>query len=334
MNILIIANYNENKGGISGVVKNHFNKLREDGNNVHLFNTKVSTFCRFFLIFPLFFKMRKYTIVHIHSCSYWGFYPVVLGVFVSKVIYNKKTIVTYHGGGAEDFLAKHLEFIRYILGKVDHITVMSGFLQNIFHKFSIPTVILRNLVDLELNKLTPQNIEVPTMVSVRTLSHDYNIVDILLAFKLIKAKHKKASLAVIGDGPEYDDLVNFCTQEKLVDVKFLGVITNEEIQDELKKYNIMISVPSFDNQPMSILEAFAAGLAVISSNVGGIPFMIRNEQNGLLVDLHNPQQIYERVDWLVSNPDQVKIIIENAKRDVMEYQWETIREKLYNIYIN
>ncbi len=332
MKILVIANYRESAGGISGVVFNHIKKISEEGHCIRIFNTKRSSFVRIFLIFSLLIKIRKFSIIHIHGCSGLGFFPVVLGIIASKIFYNKKTIVTYHGGGAESFLRKHPKFIRKVLNKVDHVTVMSGFLQKIFMNYGVHTEILPNLINIEINDNFYPELKSPRIISIRALEKIYNIDDIVNAFSLIKSEYINAELNIFGTGSEYQKIIQLSKRLGLDSINFHGQLPNEQIHVKLMKSNIMISVPSFDNQPMSILEAFAIGIPVISTNVGGIPYLIKDNVTGFLIEKKQPQQIFEKVKWIINNPEKTKIIVDNAKKEVLSFQWNNVKGILFELY--
>ena len=83
---------------------------------------------------------------------------------------------------------------------------------------------------------------------------------------------------------------------------------------------------------MSILEAFNAGLLVISSNVGGVPYMIENGRTGLLFESDNFVELSEKMLWAVENQERVLAIIEEARKKMPYYSWEKMRQKLLGIY--
>lgn len=332
MRILIIGNYIEGNGGISGVINNHYKKLNEDGNDAVIFNTKKNSIFRLLMIFILIFKVKQYDIIHSHGSSNMGFFPIVISIIAGKIINRKRTIITYHGGGAAEFLNKHHRFIKIILSKADVVTVMSGFLLKTFSKYNINTSILPNLIDIKIIENININFNVPKLVSIRALETIYNIDAVIKAFSIVEKKYPHSQLRIVGKGNELENLTTLATNLELKNISFLGSMTNEQIPDELSSSNIMISVPSFDNQPMSILEAFACGIPVISSNVGGIPYMIKDGINGLLVELNRPAQIAEKVDWIINHPEQTKEIIANAKYELKQYQWSSIKKQLFEIY--
>ncbi len=334
MKVLIVANYIKDTGGISIVVQNHFNKINAEGDSAEIFSTKKSTAARLFLLLPLLLKVRKFDIIHLHGCSFFGFFPIVLGIAAGKIFFNKKTIVTYHGGGARQFLKRRNKFVKSVLKRADHITVMSGFLQRTFLEYGIKTVILPNLLEIESRNNYSADYRKPRLVSTRYLDEGYNVLDIIKAFQLIQARHSEAELKIIGAGPESAKLKEYCETKDLTNIKFLGKLPNHLITGELSESNIFISVPSDDNQPMSVLEAFASGTIVISSRVGGIPDMIEDNVTGLLVDVNSPEQIKEKVEWIINNPSGAEAITKNANKALERFRWSSIRTQLYNLYEN
>jgi len=331
MKILIVANYKKDEGGISGVVINHYNGLKNEGFPVRIFNTKKNSIIRIVLLLKLVFIVKKYDVIHIHCCSGLGFYPAVIGILGAKIFNSKKTVLTYHGGAAEQFLSQYPKFIKYFISKADEITVMSEFLHKTFFKFGINTVILKNVINkaIEYRKVDFQSVK---LVSIRSLSSNYNIHDICESFKLIKKEYPKATLQIVGGG-ELENRIRE-SYEEIAGISFIGRVSNNEIMKILKNNNIFISVPTFDNQPMSILEAFASGLIVISTNVGGIPFMIEKQINGLLVDVNKPEEIKNKVVWIMENKQKANIIIENGYNEVKKYNWSNIGPKLLKLYQN
>lgn len=330
MKILIVANYKPSKGGISGVVNNHYMKLVDDGNTVEIFNTKANPLKRSILIFFLLKKVKSFEVIHIHGCSGLGFFPIFIGIIACKILAKKRTIVTYHGGGAKEFLRKYLRLIRGVMNKADKITVMSKFLQETFSESGIKTVVLKNLIDIKVKRDCILEMDTPRLLSIRSLNPIYNINDIIDAFRKIKEIFTDATLQIVGTGSLEDDIRS--QTKHLPDIYFIGQVRNEEIPTIMQQNNVLISVPSFDNQPMSILEAFSVGIPVISSNVGGIPDMIVDSHNGFLVDVHSPEQISKKVEWIFNNKEKVTQIINNAKESVKDYQWPAVKKELYSFY--
>ncbi len=330
MRILIVANYKPDQSGISAVVASHYYNLDREKIQVSLFNTKRNRLKRLFLIFSLISQARKHDLLHIHGCSGLGFFPVIVGVLAGKIFLNKKTLISFHGGGAREFLQKNSWWIKWFLQKADHVTVMSEHFRRVFLDFGIETSLLRNIIDIEMGLERTLNLSRPEIISVRSLTSNYNVGDIIEAFKTIKSHYPEASLKIAGTGDEMFKLVELSAE--LEGIEFLGMIPNEKVRLLLKSSNVFISVPSVDNQPVSILEAFSCGVPVIAAKVGGIADLIEDNRNGFLVESHNPRQIAEKVDLIMKNQELVEKVVAAGRKKVEKHLWNSIKPDLFKLY--
>lgn len=331
MKILIIANYNGSAGGISSQVKLLNYNLNKDGYQSYIFSTKANIIVRILLFFRLIIIGRDKEVFHIHACSHWGFLPAIYGIAIGKLL-QKKIILTYHGGGADEFFHKHKKFVRWWLSKTDQNIVLSGFLGNVFEKYNIPYTILPNILEQDhITKFRKNSIS-PKFISVRTLQPLYNIMCIVKAFEVVQKKINNASLTILADGPCRKDLENYVNEHKLQNVKFTGFIPNKNVVEEMEKANILLSAPFIDNQPVSILEGFKAGLLVISSNVGGVPYMIKDQENGLLFENDNYKDLANKMLWAIANQSESISMIKKGQESLRSYSWDNIKNKLFDIY--
>lgn len=329
--VLLIANYKPGTGGISGQVEKLHAYLDKEGVVNEVFSTKGSLAYRIQVPFKLLKVAKDYEILHVHTCSHWGFITTVLGVWAGRRL-KKKVVVTYHGGGAEQFFSRHPRLVKKYLCQTDANIVLSGFLGNVFDKFQIPYTVIPNIVELEEGRFCPRATIEPKFISIRTLSPLYNIECIIKAFKVVKKACPSARLTIVGDGPSRDSLEQFVRSESIQDVTFVGRVDNARIYEYLNQSDIMLSAPRIDNMPVSVLEGFNAGLLVISSNVGGVPYMIEDEVNGLLFESNNSMALAEKMMWALSHQDESHNMIDNAKEVVKLYSWECVREKIFELY--
>ena len=331
MKVLFVTNFKPGRGGISGQVEFLDKYLKQEGIETSIFSTKGSPFYRLKAFFELKEVSKEYDIIHAHGCSGTGMIPIVFGVLVGRR--NKKRVVaTYHGGGADAFFEKHSRFVKKYLTKTDTNIVLSGFLAKVFDKYQIPYTIIPNIVELDANAFRERETIKPKFVSIRTLSPLYNIECIIKAFEIVKAKLPDARLTIVGDGPSRQSLEQMAADNNIKDVTFTGRVPNSDIYKYLDGSDVMLSSPRIDNMPVSILEAFNAGLLVISSNVGGVPYMIEDGQNGLLFESDSHKMLAEKMIEAIENPEKSKEMIQNAKSCVSDYSWEKVRDKLFKAY--
>ncbi len=329
--VLLIANYKPGTGGISGQVEKLHAYLDKEGVVNEVFSTKGSLAYRIQVPFKLLKVAKDYDFLHVHTCSHWGFITTVLGVWAGRRL-KKKVVVTYHGGGAEQFFSRHPRLVKKYLCQTDANIVLSGFLGNVFDKYKIPHIIIPNIIELEEGRFRIRNRVEPKFVSVRTLSPLYNIECILRAFKIVKEQYNSATLTIVGDGPSKEKLEQMVNSEDIRDVVFVGRVENSRIYEYLDQSDIMLTSPRIDNMPVSVLEGFNDGLLVISSNVGGVPYMIEHGRTGLLFESDKDSDLAERIIWALKNQKESIQMIWNAKEEVGKYSWGKIRKEILSVY--
>lgn len=191
----------------------------------------------------------------------------------------------------------------------------------------IPNAI--KLVDYPISKKT---FEVPKLLWVRSFSEIYNPKLAITVLKSLQNKFPEAELCMVG--PDSDgslkaviDLAN-----KLhVDVKITGKLTKQEWVTLSKDYNIFINTTNFDNMPVSVIEAMALGLPVVSTNVGGMPYLITNQMDGILVAPDNMPDMVNAILGVMSNSLKREDIITNARLKVEQFDWEIIKKQWIDI---
>ncbi len=90
-------------------------------------------------------------------------------------------------------------------------------------------------------------------------------------------------------------------------------------------FDIFINTTNFDNMPVSVMEAMALGLPVISTNVGGLPFLIENDIDGILVAPNNSKAFVNAIEKLCNNPLKASNISQNARLKMEEYDWQKVK---------
>lgn len=331
MNILLICNYKPGVGGISGQVAMLQKKLREEGHVADIFSTKASVWKRLVMLPKLLRIAKAYDVFHIHCCSRWGFLPAVLGVKAGKKL-GKRVVLTYHGGDGGCFFRRHPRLVRGFLAKTDANIVLSGFLAKIFEQHDLPYTIIPNIIELDDSRFHQRESLKPCYICIRAHEELYNIPCILHAFQKVQKVIPNASLTLVGDGSMHESLNQQVDSMGLKNVVFTGRVDNSRIYEYLDQADIMLSAPKIDNMPVSLIEAMNAGLLVISSNVGGVPYMIEDGKNGLLFESDNDSELVEKMLWSVRHQDDVKAMIERARESVKQYQWNNIKDRLYSVY--
>jgi glycosyltransferase involved in cell wall biosynthesis len=156
-----------------------------------------------------------------------------------------------------------------------------------------------------------------------------------------------------------EQLEQYVMDKQLTGVHFIGQVPNQKIYEYLDKASILLSAPRIDNMPVSVLEAMNAGVLVISSRVGGVPYMIdelevrgdekqhprlmpnslialspdcQNTATGLLFESDNADELAEKMRWALEHPKEVKQMINQAQAEVQKYSWNNVKRQLMKVY--
>jgi glycosyltransferase involved in cell wall biosynthesis len=275
---------------------------------------------------------RKYDVIHIFSASYLSFLIAPTPAIVAGKLYGKKILLNYHSGEAEDHLTRWRRSAIPILKLADQITVPSEYLVRVFAKFGLRSEAILNFVDLSRFPFRERIQMRPKFLSNRNLEAHYGIDDVLRAFKIIQQRLPEAELTVVGDGSERQNLEALKSEIGLNRTKFLGQIPHEGIQEAYNWADIFLNASHVDNQPLSILEAFASGLPVVSTNAGGIPDMVTDGVTGYLVECGDYQSLAERAVQMLDDPSTTSRLANSAYIECQKYRWEEVRTKWLRQY--
>ncbi|GAA0871218.1 hypothetical protein GCM10009117_03640 [Gangjinia marincola] len=205
----------------------------------------------------------------------------------------------------------------------------SGYLKESFlkNKFS-NTILIPNTIEIDRYTYTQRDINTPKLLWVRSFAQLYNPILALKTLELILNDYPNAQLCMVG--PDKDGSQKECfayAEEKNLPVTFTGKLEKEVWIKLAEEYNIFLSTTNFDNTPVSVIEAMALGLPVISTNVGGVPFLIDDNVDGMLVEKDRPDQIRDRVEQLMNNEQQRRLLVENARNKVEKFDWAHVKHQ-------
>ena len=158
----------------------------------------------------------------------------------------------------------------------------------------------------------------------------FNLVDVIADNK---EKYRNKIKLLIGGNGKTKQLTDLIKKNQLEDmIEFLGWIDNKKKIIVLNKADVYILPSYIEGLPVSVLEAMSYGMAVISTNVGGIPEIVKNKENGLLIEPGNLKQIEESMDCLLENPELIKLYGNVSRQRVQKHLPDPVVEQLINIY--
>jgi len=281
-----------------------------------------------FFRFTVVLLNRQISIVHIHTGSFWEFWKNSGFLVIAKIL-KRKVIFHIHGAIEKFYLYEARIFGRFLIRKVlnlsDKIVVLSDGLKRFVSTLTnTPVISVYNGIDIEpFNQIVRREGSAGEkkliILSLAPLSKDKGVDDTILAIPRVANQINNVHFIFAGRGEieKYRDLVRENGVEEFC--SFLGVITEDEKRELFKKATIFL-LPSYaEGQPIAILEAMAAGLPVISTAVGSIPEVIKDGENGFLIEPGDYRELAEKIILLVADG--------KFRERIGKKNYEIVREK-------
>ena len=338
-------------GGMANQLNQLYQLLMQEGIQVSLVQTNVvcgykiiqrikglrALFCLISYVHKVWNLAGKVQLIHVLSNSGWSWQLFSAPVLWIGWLRSTPVIINYRGGEARAYFDSAIKWVLPSMNKASKVIVPSGYLKAVFSDFGIESAIIPNIINLErfsvkstgrhMNPLRPH------LIITRNLEAIYGIVTAIKAIALLKQTVPEVQLSIAGSGPQLKELQQLIIKEKLEDnVSFTGKLTVEEIIELYQNADIMLNPTTVDNMPNSILEAMACGVPVISTEVGGVPYLVKHEKTALLTEVNNPVAMVKQINRLLNEPELYRTLVENGVRDVQQYSWQEIKQSWLGLY--
>ncbi|MDB4916312.1 MAG: hypothetical protein JWM95_3956 [Gemmatimonadetes bacterium] len=279
-------------------------------------------------------NLWRYDVVHAFSASYWSFILAPLPAMLVGRLYGKGVILNYHSGEAEDHLTRSPFAVRAI-GLAHAVIVPSEYLVDVFARFGIRATAVFNFVDIEKLPYRKRGALEPRFLANRNLEPMYNVACVLRAFARVQREQPDATMVIAGFGSQRTMLEALVAELNVHGVTFVGRVPSDAMGMLYNDADIYINASDIDNMPLSIMDAFATGVPVVSTNAGGIPYIVRTGETGLLVEREDCDGLASASLRLLSEPALASRITHEARRECLErYRWDVVREQWERLYLS
>ena len=280
----------------------------------------------------LFTTLPHYDAVHVFSASYWSFVLAPLPALLVGRLYGKTVILNYHSGEAHDHLTRWPAAVR-LMRLAHELIVPSEYLVDVFAKFGLHARAIFNFVDLARIPYRRRTSLAPRFLSNRNLEPLYNVSVVLRAFARIQTEYPAASLVVAGFGSQRGMLESLARELALRNVTFVGRVPPDEMCALYDAADVFLNGSDIDNMPLSILDAFAAGVPVVTTDAGGIPYVVRDEVTGLLVSRGDHAAMARACLRLLRDDALATRIGDTARQECLDrYSWPVVAEQWEALY--
>ncbi len=275
----------------------------------------------------------QFDVIQAFSASYWSFLLAPVPAMLIGRLFGKRVLVNYHSGEAQDHLARWGWHAIPLIKTAHTIVVPSGYLVEVFGRVGLQASAIFNFLDVGRFVHRRRTHLAPRFLSNRNFEVHYNVRQVLDAFAAIQKVLPDAQLTVAGDGPLREQLKAHSANLGLRNVTFTGPVTPDAMVELYDSADIYLNAPLIDNMPLSVIEAFASGLPVVTSDAGGIPWIVRDGENGVLVPAGDAEALAHGALSLLADPARALALADRAREDATtRYTWEAVRPQWLAVY--
>ena len=286
-------------------------------------------YLRFLDILFSIWKLRKQIdLVIIQVFGYRSFIVEDLASALSKHL-GIPIIMVLHGGSLPKMAVNSPNWIRRVLGRADELVAPSPFLDREIGKLGLQIQVIPNIIDINQYPYQIRTEVKPLLFWMRSFEWYYNPLLALKVLKLILKTRPDARLIMAGPDNGMLQKIKQETTSMGLDafVTLPGMLSlNEKIKFAASS-DIFLNTNLIDNMPVTLLEMAALGLPIISTSVGGIPDLITDRINGLLIENNDERKMADAVLELLENPSLANSLSREGRRLSENFSWETTKSK-------
>jgi glycosyltransferase involved in cell wall biosynthesis len=282
-------------------------------------------------------SMASADVVHVMANSGWSWHLFAAVAVRVASFRGTPVVVNYRGGEADAFLQRAGASVRRTMRHSSGLLLPSGYLQGVFARHGMPGRVVPNIVDVQ--RFRPGTGDAlaaaePQLLVARNLEPIYGIDVALGAFARVLRRCPTARLVVAGSGPLEGELVSRATSLGIAHrVRFTGRLERDAMAALYREATLSINPSHVDNMPNSVLESMASGVPVVSTDVGGVPFVVTHERTALLVPAGDEAALADAVVRLLGDRVLYGQLRSAALAEVQRYRWEAVRGLLLSAYL-
>jgi len=334
--VLIVGNFLSKYGSSRQVCEELALKLQEANYQVTTTSNRRARLSRLKDVLSVIWKKRhEYDVAQVDVFSGPAFFLSAAAVRLLKQI-GKPFVLTLHGGGLPDYARKRPKSVSAILRSAAAVTVPSRYLLKEMEPYRPDLILLPNALSVDAYGFRQRNPLSPSLVWLRSFHHIYAPIQVPRVVALLKDEFPDMRVTMVGADKGDGSLAETVSEAKTLGVseliQFSGPVAKSEVPAILNGGDIFLNTTTLDNTPVSVLEALASGACVVSTNVGGIPYLLENERQALLVPPDDATAMARAVQRLLTEPSLAQTLQQAGREFVEDFDWSSVLPRWHNLF--
>lgn len=249
-------------------------------------------------------------------------------VAASLAAFRCPFVLTLHGGNLPKFSEQHPKRVRRLLDSAAAVTSPSPYLQEKLKLYRRDIRVIPNGLDVAPYHVNMRTKPLPSLIWLRAFHSIYNPVLAVDVVSRLAGDFPDIRLLMVGpdkrDGSVDETRRRILARGLQDKVLVMGPVPKQEVQSTLRKADVFINTSDVDNAPVTVIEAMACGLCVVSTDVGGVPYLVSNERDGLLVPPNDPEAMAEAVRRVLLDPRLAARLSQHAREKAETFDWQKV----------
>ncbi len=323
--VLLVGNFLSQTSGNYNVCEDLADRLRLAGWSVATTSDKPERFLRLTDMLHTIWRQRhNYRVAQVDVFSGWAFaWAEAAGALLHRL--GRPFVLTLHGGNLPAFARRHPQRVRRLLQSAAAVTVPSRYLLEQMSPYAAKLQLLPNPLDLNCLPFRLRRRAVPHLIWVRAFHNIYNPP---LAARVVRQLQNEGSTVALtmlghdkGDGSWQETQRVAAALGVSEHMQCPGGVPKSEVPHWLGQADIFINTTNVDNTPVSVLEAMACGLCVVSTDAGGLPYLLTHEHDALLVPCDDARAMAAAVRRILDEPGLAERLSHNARCTAQQFAW-------------
>lgn len=338
--VLIVGNFlslsaGNKTGGSYGVCEELAERLEDAGWHVLRVSSKRNRVLKFMdMILCALAHRQEYAVAQVDVYSGWAFLWVWCLSYLLNVL-RKPFVLTLHGGLLPLYALRFPGRVRRVLSRAAVVTTPSGYLLELMSPYTSRLRLLPNPLDMGKYVFRHRSVLAPRLLWLRAFHGIYNPEMAVRVVALLKKDFPEVQLMMVGPDKGDGSFQRVKYLSEKLDVEnnlFLtGSLRKSEIPRVLNSADVLINTTNVDNAPVSVLEAMVSGLCIVSTNAGGLPYMLDHGNDALLVPPDDSNEMAASLKKLLQDPELAGRLSLNARTKALKCDWSVVLPKWENL---
>ena len=329
MKILYIGNDLAKKTNYNSSMNTLCEHLSSSGINITRASSKNNKVLRLLdMLLKVLVHYKKVSYVIIDTFSTSNFYYALLVSQLARLL-KLKYIPILHGGNLSNRLSSSGNYVTNLFQNATRLVAPSEYLYQQFNQLGYENLIcIPNAIPLQNYTFRHRIHTNPKLLWIRSFQQLYNPRLAIEVLENLSVLYPESELCMVGPDKDgsLEELKKYVKENDLR-VSFPGKLSKPDLISLSEDYCIFLNTSNVDNTPVSVMEAMALGLPVVSTNVGGMPYLIQNDQTGLLVPPDDAKAMTDACIKFISEPEFSTQLAKNARIEVENFDWERVKHQ-------